>query len=1071
MASAKELAARCEPQTDPVTIGKDKRGTSVPCSSNYENNEFSELLTSTLTPGGTPAEQSISSSSRSLLSPRAGLGPHDDVEMRPLTWVSDSLTNGAWKSSGKDALSGVHKLEPLSPGRPARFLRLTENEGVPAKSNTLDSVQPSEEPTSLGGISQSDNFSRTGTGQPSNPGIGNPVHSTETPKDDVSPKDHKTIPIAKLFAPNAAPLHLPELDEWLGKLPRFQFTYPKVNHLDPAPKPFSPLDLLRGERLKDLAHNSPPTPLWRDWNSIGSTLVNLALSIMGSSAISTFYSLAGLYNAVQIFALILNTIVGNSSGRWRTLFLGTIPNVLALNFGGKLLQSITFLGILTVTSGGLLFWFYKLTNRWSPNAAPEGLLSRDPARGTHAIPLVSFVLTVLYLPLSTISVHAITWSSDFWPVENPYINAENADLKPLGPSSVFHDPLDFCWTTTIQQDEINYAPVAVILGIVTLIFMTFWFPIRLGRTIKRSLPVVEPYDTLGQRRSEEEMKHEYQRVLERDKSPFSFLYNEYRREWGSFKAIYLGGKLTALLIVTIISPDSCLTLKLGGSHVSRNTLKVARQSTLLALMVAFLFVQSLAAPFIDPVSNASEWTSRMNFVLTSLLGLFVALDVPGQGLWNNWGLYIVYIITYGLTVYFTVINWNWMHRVVKRLTRRIDFGIDIFSPRLDISPESRHLKQRIWQESWTTLLLAAPQCRMPASQKLRFAEGNEATSDIPAPPYLLDFANSPAERHLENLKILREIGRSAYEQSANESQIHHRRITSLRHKILQHIIGPDAFWFPGRSIGETCLNAADYFGNAWCIPFPLTVIIRYDSSGTVVAITNLNDIEDFIHQNETRIVEKQKELRVALRCLDGVVVQWPYTHTEFVGNRFRWIGRRHYHAYQMTDYHEAKFLIRRQGSLEWNGVNLASGFDVSLEYSEKLTLDGSLIGLNVGLELTPQLARFLLLNKVTLEPRIPAYLNALRGYRTHALNEVESKLETLSYGFITTPYASPMDSASVVHILAQNETNVRVRDLSISYEHTFQTMDERMRYTGQGPVEAWWFLFWVCSVCHFLNCG
>ncbi|KAH7318861.1 hypothetical protein B0J17DRAFT_773208 [Rhizoctonia solani] len=1019
MASEKELAARFESRKGSVTI--ERRESSVPRPSNYKIDEMSNELTSILTSGGASVEHIMHPLPRSSPPRQAGPSPHDDVEMRPLTRASNSLTGKTQEFHNKCTLSGALEPNPLPPSQPARFLRHMENESLTAKSTTLDSSQSGGDSTQFDAPSKADNISRAKAGQPLNPGIGKPGRSSENLAHDRSPNDHETIPIAKLFARNAAPLHLPELDDWLGKLPRFEFTYPKATHADSAPKPFPPLDLLKGERLKDLIHNSPPTPLWRDWNSVGSTLVNLALSIMGSSVISTFYSLAGLYNAVQIFALILNTIVGNSSGRWRTLFLGTIPNVLALNFGGKLLQSITFLGVLTIVSGGLLFWFYKLTGRWSPDATPEGLLSRDPARGTRAIPFVSFILTVLYLPLSTLSIHAITWSSDFWPVENPYIKSETPDLQPLGPSSEFHDPLDFCWTTTMRKDEINYAPVAVVLGILTLIFMTIWFPIRLGKTIRRSLPVVEPYDALGQRRSEEEVEHEYQRLLERDRSPFGFLYNEYRRKWGSFKALYLGGKLTALLIVAIVSPDSCLTLKVAKHYVSRHTLGITRQSVLLAVMVAFLLVQSLATPFVDPVSNASEWTSRMNFVLTSLLGLLVALDIPGQAFWNGWGLYIVYIITYGLTVYFTVINWNWMYRVIKRLRRRIDFSIDIFSPRLDISPESKHLKQRIWQESWTALLLAAPQCRMPAFQKLVFAEGSESTADIPVPPYLLDFSNSPAERHIENLKILREIGGKPW---------------------------------------ETCLNAADYFGNAWCIPFPLTVIIRYDSSGETIAITNLNDIEDFVHQNESWVVEKQRELRIALRCLDNMVVQWPYTHTELVGDRFRWIGRRRYHAYQATDYHEARFFIRQQGSLEWNNVNLASGFDVSLQYSKKLILDGSLIGLHVSLELTPQLARFLLLNKASLESRMSPYLNALRDYRTHALIEVESKIEALSYGFITSLYASQMNSISVASLLARNERNLRVRDLAVGYEHAFKTMDERMVYVSRGSVEAWWFLFW-----------
>lgn len=35
---------------------------------------------------------------------------------------------------------------------------------------------------------------------------------------------------------------------------------------------------------------------------------------------------------------------------------------------------------------------------------------------------------------------------------------------------------------------------------------------------------------------------------------------------------------------------------------------------------------------------------------------------------------------------------------------------------------------------------------------MMFAEGMEFDSKDPAPPYLLDFAGSPAERHVENLK-------------------------------------------------------------------------------------------------------------------------------------------------------------------------------------------------------------------------------------------------------------------------------------------------------------------------------
>jgi hypothetical protein len=47
-------------------------------------------------------------------------------------------------------------------------------------------------------------------------------------------------------------------------------------------------------------------------------------------------------------------------------------------------------------------------------------------------------------------------------------------------------------------------------------------------------------------------------------------------------------------------------------------------------MFVWFLIQCFLAPFVDPVSNASEWTSRLNYLLTSGLGLITAL-VPSSG--------------------------------------------------------------------------------------------------------------------------------------------------------------------------------------------------------------------------------------------------------------------------------------------------------------------------------------------------------------------------------------------------------------------------------------------------------
>lgn len=86
-------------------------------------------------------------------------------------------------------------------------------------------------------------------------------------------------------------------------------------------------------------------------------------------------------------------------------------------------------------------------------------------------------------------------------------------------------------------------------------------------------------------------------------------------------------------------------------HVNGYVVTVVRQVLLLIAMIAFLVVQSIFGPFLNPVSNASEWFSRLGYVVFSLFGLIVALHIPKsvQDLVNGPLLY-TYVNTYQ-TVY------------------------------------------------------------------------------------------------------------------------------------------------------------------------------------------------------------------------------------------------------------------------------------------------------------------------------------------------------------------------------------------------------------------------------------
>lgn len=104
-------------------------------------------------------------------------------------------------------------------------------------------------------------------------------------------------------------------------------------------------------------------------------------------------------------------------------------------------------------------------------------------------------------------------------------------------------------------------------------------------------------------------------------------------------------------MVAIIDPDNCLFRTLPRAGVL-----VARQSILLAAMVGFFLSQCFLTPFLDPVSNASEWMSRLNYVLTAAIALCVALDVPGKAVLDG-------AILYMYVAFFIALDLNLMSAV------------------------------------------------------------------------------------------------------------------------------------------------------------------------------------------------------------------------------------------------------------------------------------------------------------------------------------------------------------------------------------------------------------------------
>ncbi|KAG8742759.1 hypothetical protein FRC10_000926 [Ceratobasidium sp. 414] len=263
MSSVRELKARFErkPGLSQASPRHDHRLRGTPPLAHTTNDASDDTVYTTQTTSTLVSDHSLAPP-KPPLRPRVSARTH--LEMQPLAQASSSKP-----AAPSESLSTSPTIEPLPPSQPARFLRnvgpdaasLPESSTLaPDKNSTSDS---SETPTLVSKLGELPQSSSDGLAL-AEPNTTNGKLADEPPH--VS--DHTPLPVTKLFARNAAPLYLPELDDVLEKLPRSVFTHPRQTG---APEPFPPMNLLRGRRLKDLVYNAEPTPVWRDWNTLGST--------------------------------------------------------------------------------------------------------------------------------------------------------------------------------------------------------------------------------------------------------------------------------------------------------------------------------------------------------------------------------------------------------------------------------------------------------------------------------------------------------------------------------------------------------------------------------------------------------------------------------------------------------------------------------------------------------------------------------------------------------------------------------------------------------------------------------
>jgi hypothetical protein len=195
--------------------------------------------------------------------------------------------------------------------------------------------------------------------------------------------------------------------------------------------------------------------------------------------------------------------------------------------------------------------------------------------------------------------------------------------------------------------------------------------------------------------------------------------------------------------------------------------------------------------------------------------------------------------------------------------------------------------------------------------------------------------------------------------------------------------------------------------------------------------------------------------------MEGRIVRWPYTHTELIGESKSLLHRdREYKIQTATPFESGVLHIGRRGQLHWQGFDFASGFDVELRYTTEVHPEGAIIGLDDDFDLTPEISKFLWLNRELITHRIEALEEALDDYRQHLRAQARWKEETLSYRFLADVYEYPASPEDLAKTLEKTEADLRIRKLLLEREDAFTSAFERMNAVTRCEAAAWWYLFW-----------
>lgn len=290
----------------------------------------------------------------------------------------------------------------------------------------------------------------------------------------------------------------------------------------------------------------------------------------------------------------------------------------------------------------------------------------------------------------------------------------------------------------------------------------------------------------------------------------------------------------------------------------------------------------------------------------------------------------------------------------------------------------------------------------------------------------------------------------------------------IRRCIQENYTGPDIVWLPPHSPAPP--HVTSFFGRLDVFNFPFLAIFRYDQDpARLIHISDITELELLIRQNESSETRESRSVRLALRALEGQLINMPHTETTDLGKK------RGTYVQGRTSYRMATVRIGRNSNLKWRDYNYSSGFNVTFTWNDGQSTDsdithqsvkslirsGAEVGIRSDFRLSPGLARILRHNRKLIEGRLPEVELGLERHRTWFTNESNWKHHTLSHAFLFDVVSnSNLSMEELDNVLQSTESDGKVRNLVTNYHGSMLFLQERMKAVMTSRIHQWWYLLW-----------